>query len=71
MRALKGVVQDVAGVAFPMPTASLGVNAGSFNGSSAAATAGNTIIYNAAPGSSLGAEEDLFGALGRARAFGF
>jgi hypothetical protein len=70
MRALKGVMADVSGVDFQAPQASLGVSPASFSSSGTGST-GNTIIYHAAPNSSLGAEEDLFGALDRARAFGW
>jgi len=69
MRALRVVMGDVAGVQFKTPSVSLGVSAGSYSPDTAGS--GNTLIYNAAPGSSLGSQEDLFGAMGRARAFGW
>ncbi|MFY1688181.1 hypothetical protein [Plantactinospora sp. WMMB782] len=68
IKALDAVMSDVEDYEFrPPQTPDLGVNASLYGGADAAPT-GNTIIYNAAPGSSLGSEEDLFSALGRARA---
>ncbi|MFC3504449.1 hypothetical protein ACFOOK_26255 [Micromonospora krabiensis] len=68
-KSLSGFTNEIGGTRFGSPGVVLGVNPGLYSGDGA--QAGNTLIYHAAPGSSLGAEEDLFGAIGRARAFGW
>ena len=70
-KSLADLTRDVEGTDFRPPTANLGVNAGLYTGEGADPSGGKTINYYAAPGSSMGAEEDLFGALGRARAWGW
>lgn len=73
-RSLRGLTQDVANTEFDVP----GVNAigvsrgvsGAIGASLASSAAGGTtkvLNYYAAPGSSLGSEEDLFAAANRAR----
>ncbi|MFY1620037.1 hypothetical protein [Micromonospora sp. WMMD736] len=69
-KSLSGFTSEIGGTRFGSPAVALGVSAGSYSGSGAQ-SAGNTLIYHAAPGNSLGAEEDLFSAVGRARAFGW
>ncbi|WP_326554677.1 phage tail protein [Micromonospora sp. NBC_01813] len=70
MRALQGVMSEVSDAEFRAPSVALGVSPGSYGGSDGTSS-GNTLIYHAAPGGSLSAEEDLFSAIGRARAFGW
>ncbi len=68
-RSLEGLSGDVAGIAFAGPTAG---NVGSLVGGAAVGSgAGRVLNYYAAPGSSLGSEEDLFAAAGRARMVGW
>ncbi|WP_406192348.1 hypothetical protein OH733_05450 [Streptomyces griseus] len=73
-RSLRGLTDDVAGTEFGIPgvgqiSASGGLTA-AVNGALAASTGGGStkvLNYYAAPGSSLGSEEDLFSAAHRAR----
>lgn len=69
-KSLAGFTNEIGGTRFGSPAVALGVSASSYAGSDGTGT-GNTLIYHAAPGSSLGAEEDLYSAIGRARAFGW
>lgn len=78
-KSLGGLTSDIAGTAFDSPNMSLGSAtgglSGSINASLAPAGSGSssskTLIYNAAPGSSLGSEEDLWAASSRTRMVGW
>ncbi|WP_031513709.1 phage tail protein [Streptomyces sp. NRRL F-5123] len=72
-RSLQGLTDDVAGTQFQIPGVSAAGVSGGVSGAVAAALSGSTggttkvLNYYAAPGSSLGSEEDLFAAANRAR----
>ncbi|ABP53017.1 phage tail protein [Salinispora tropica] len=70
-RSLGELTKDVASTEFGVPTASLGINSDAYGSDVGRATDSKTINYHAAPGSSMDSEEDLFAALGRARAWGW
>ncbi|WP_327068721.1 phage tail protein [Kitasatospora sp. NBC_01302] len=77
-QSLKGLTDDVAGTEFHSPTigqlrAARGVYASAAGALAGSSPGGTTKVLNyyAAPGSSLGAEEDLFTAAGRARMVGW
>lgn len=72
-KSLRGLTADIGDTAVSMPDVSAGSISARVASAVSAATAGGgggnvkTLIYNAAPGSSLGSEEDLFAATSRAR----
>ncbi|WP_405056962.1 hypothetical protein OG474_30010 [Kribbella sp. NBC_01505] len=68
-KSLAGLTSDIAGTAFDPPgfRSNVGSLSGAIDGALAGGGSGKTLIYNAAPGSSISSEEDLFAAADRSR----
>lgn len=69
-KSLNGLSSSVEGTGFTVPvrTSGLASLAAMLNGGAAGGSSSSTLNYYAAPGSSINSQEDLFSALGRARA---